>query len=1009
MSTPPRQSVTAGALVGRHAELAVLREQQHAVWQGTGSAVVISGEAGIGKSRLVHEISRQCASPPPPPDGAGVRSLRCQCFEPDRALPYAPIVDLLRTWLGRCTPAEVAGHLGSDAPALATLLSACGISIAPPPPVPTLPPEQERLRLFHTLVGLFTRLAASTPLLVVVEDLHWSDDTSLDFLLHLIRRVHSVPLLLLLTYRSDEVTPSLQHMLALLDRERLALEIILQRLALPDVDAMLRDIFRQTQPIRPDFLQAVHGLTDGNPFFVEEVVRSLIAAGDIFQRDGRWERKGLADLCIPRSVHDAVTRRSQALSQAARSVLDVAAVAGRIFDFDVLQAVTGHDERALLALIRELIATQLVVEDSADRFAFRHALTRQAIYEALLARERQALHREIAEAIEQLHGAARDPDVADLSYHFAEGQAWARALTYAEQAGARATALHAPRAAVEHYSRALAAIAHLPDGAEGRPEQLTRLYGHRGRAWALLGDFDRAREDHQKSLALAAGAPLAEWQALLDLGHLWAGLDYARAGEYFAEASRVAAALDAPLARAQSLTALGAWDLNMDRLDEATQSLQAALALFEREADRRGIATVVDLLGMVSQIGGDMAQMRRYFERAAELFRALDDRRGLSSTLAAMAQLAGCFAFETVVTPPGVPMDQAEKEARQAQELAGSIGWRAGEAFAVLSLGVCLVSRGEYGRGLSTLRESLAIAQEIQHGEWTTFGRLCQGLIFLDLLAPAQAREHLERASALARENGSQHCLALAAACLAEACVAGGDLAAAGVALAPFAADLPMRTAGLRRVWAARARLACAQGDPAAALAIVDRLLASAINLTGEHDIPLLALLRGESLTALGRHDEAATALHAALDGATARGLRPLGWRSHIALSHLYKASARPAEAGRQVHRARTVALDLAGTLPPDLRSAFLARVDTAPTGRSRAPQHPGSVLTAREQEVAILVARGLANRAIADTLVVGERTVETHVGNILGKLGFHSRTELAVWAIESGLVRVAE
>jgi DNA-binding CsgD family transcriptional regulator len=471
----------------------------------------------------------------------------------------------------------------------------------------------------------------------------------------------------------------------------------------------------------------------------------------------------------------------------------------------------------------------------------------------------------------------------------------------------------------------------------------------------------------------------------------------------------VAAALDVPLARAQSLTALGAWYLNMDRLDEATQSLQAALAIFEPASDRRGIATVVDLLGMVSQIGGDVAQMRRYCERAAELFRALDDRRGLSSTLATMAQQAGTFVFETVVTPPGVPMDQAEQEARQAQELAGSIGWRAGEAHAVLSLGAFLVSRGEYGRGLSTLREGLAIAQEIRHTEWMTGGHWCQGLIFLDLLAPAQAREQLERACALARENGSQYWLAFAAAFLAEACVAGGDLAAAGAALVPFAADLPMRTLDQRRVWAARARLTRAQGDPAAALGIVDRLLASAINLTGEHDIPLLALLRGESLAALGRHDEAATALHAALDGATARGLRPLCWRSHIALSHLYATSARPAEAGRQMHRARTIAMDLAGTLPPDLRSAFLARVEPAPTGQARVPQHPGSVLTARQQEVAALVARGLANRAIADTLVVGERTVETHVGNILTKLGFHSRTELAAWAIESGLVRAAE
>src|SRR5262249_54804319 len=152
----------------------------------------------------------------------------------------------------------------------------------------------------------------------------------------------------------------------------------------------------------------------------------------------RWERRALTQLRIPRSVQDAVLRHSQQLSPEADRVLRLAAVAGRFFDFEVLAALTGQDEGALLGSVRELIGAQLVVEESAERCAFRHALTRQAIYAGLLTRERRSLHRAIAETIARLHAANPEPYLADLAYHFAEGEAWERALAFGERAGTQA-------------------------------------------------------------------------------------------------------------------------------------------------------------------------------------------------------------------------------------------------------------------------------------------------------------------------------------------------------------------------------------------------------------------------------------------------------------------------------------------------------------------------------------------------------------------------------------------
>jgi predicted ATPase len=257
-------------------------------------------------------------------------------------------------------------------------------------PAPPLDPAQEKRRLFHALAQFFTRLAARHSLLIVIEDVHWSDETSLEFLLLLARRIAALPVLLLLTYRSDEQHEALGHALATLERERLLVEWPLTPLRPDEVDGMIRAIFDLETPVRAEFLEAICSLTEGNPFFIEEVLKSLVASGDIFYADGTWDRKPMSELRIPRSVQDAVRVRTAQLSTDAQRVLIVAAVTGRRFDFGLLQRVVQHDEPELLRLVKEMIGAQLVVEDTADHFAFRHALTQQVIYSGLLARERRS-------------------------------------------------------------------------------------------------------------------------------------------------------------------------------------------------------------------------------------------------------------------------------------------------------------------------------------------------------------------------------------------------------------------------------------------------------------------------------------------------------------------------------------------------------------------------------------------------------------------------------------------
>jgi DNA-binding CsgD family transcriptional regulator len=844
------------------------------------------------------------------------------------------------------------------------------------PPLPSLDPEQEKRRLFAALAHVFLSQAAERPLLLVVEDLHWSDDTSLELLQYVARRCATQPLLVLLTYRSDEIHPTLSHWLAELDREHLGQEVTLTRLTRSETGAMLQAIFDLGRPVQAAFLDAIYTLTEGNPFFIEEILKSLIAAGEISFTDGAWDRKPPSELHIPRSIQDAVQQRSDHLSSSARHVLLLAAVAGRRFDFAVLQQVTHHDEQQLLTLMKELMSAQLVVEASAEQFAFRHALTRQAIYAQLLARERKALHRTMAETMESLYAGALEAHLADLAYHFSEASLWEKALSYAQQAGETAQRLYAPRAAIE-----------------------------------------QARHDYEQALEAAheADDSVAEWQSLLDLGALWAERDYQQTGAYLRRAMERARALADPKLVAHSLNRLGNWYLNVEQPHEALRSHQEALATFQTLSDRRGKAATLDLLGMASLLGGDLPQSAACYEQAIALMRELDEREGLPSSLANLMLCGGIYQTETLV-PAAVGFAESLQHGELALKIADEIGQRSDEAYTLIHMAMFLGPRGEYARALEVAQHGLTIAEDIEHRQWMTAGHRVLGALYLDLLALSEAQQHLEQALAFAQEIGSWFWTRNSSALLASVCIGLNDLAQAEALLttAP-ASDAPPQTQAQRLIWYVRAQLALAQGEPHRTLAITEQLFASAAHVVGEQSIPHLARLRGKALTTLNRPAEAETSLLAAQAGAVKQDLRPLLWRIAIDLGNLYRAERRDEEAEQAFATAQELIEELATPIPdPTLRAHFLQQATALlprqePLSPRRAAKRAFGGLTEREREVAALIAQGKASREIAEILVVNARTIEKHIENILSKLGFTSRTQIAVWASEKGLGQKAK
>jgi predicted ATPase/DNA-binding CsgD family transcriptional regulator len=1004
MKVPLDTPILCPVLIGRMHDLTALRLLADRAKSGQGQIVLLSGEAGIGKSRLVAEVKSYAAA-------HDFLLVQGSCFPTDHAIPYAPLLDLLRSFLTGHSAALPASEVRQVAQAFLPLLPEVGyvLSDIPPAPVMTaLDPEQEKRRRFETLAHFLADQTRAHPVLLVVEDLHWSDDTSLEFLHYLARRCSAHRLLLLLTYRSDEVRPSLRHFLAQLDRERLTREIPLTRLARDEVDAMLRAIFALPRSARLELADPIYTLTGGNPFFVEETLKSLIAAGEIFYANGRWERKPLGELHIPRSIQDAVQQRTDQLGDSARRVLTLAAVAGRRFDFGLLQQLTQYDEQQLLLLMKELIAAQLVVEESAEQFAFRHALTRQVVYADLLVRERKALHRTIADMMDHVYTATLDAHLADLSYHFFEAGAWEKALAYGQRAGDQAYRLYAPRTAIEQVTRALDAAQHasiIP------PATLYRL---RGRASETLGDFEQARLDYETTMQMAQGAGdrQMEWQALCDSGFLWTGRDYTKAGSFFQQALTLARDMDDPLTLAHSLNRLGNWHLNIEQPREALHYHQEALTLFQQAHDSQGIAQTCDLLGMTNSLGGDLLQGTAYYKQAIALFQELDDRQGLASSLATLMILGegGGYEIETMV-PATTSFAESLHFGELALQTARDIGQRSAEAYALLALAQYLGPRGEYARALEMAQTSFALAEQIEHRQWLTAAHWQVGVLYLELLALPEASQHLEQALVLAQEVCSWNWIRIVSGFLARAYLLQQDLAKAeSILAAALEADAAMQTIGQRLVWAARADLALARSDPSLALDITDRLIASAANLSDEHVIPRLGKVRSEALATLGRIEEAETMLRAAQEAAHAQGLRPWLWRICVALGKLYQSQERQEEAEQPFATARTIIEELAANVPDEhVREQFLQQARTMlpyvrPLTPDRAAKQAFGGLTMREREVAALIAQGKINREIADMLVVSERTVGSHVSSIMFKLDVHSRRQIRDWAIEKGL-----
>lgn len=481
--------IVRGQIVGREREAAEIKTLWDRAVSGEGQTLLISGEAGIGKTRLAREIINLAET-------TRGRVLIGRCY-PEGSAPYAPISQVIRTAFEQEVDGEqmVPDYIVADLITFAPRLRQFFPEISPNPP---LDPHVERERMFDNFVSWCELIAGDSPLLLVIEDLHWADASTLSLLRYLAPHMRNIKLLLVMTYRDTEIELTESHQLkdTLLDlnRERLATFMKLARLSREQTHNLLATLLETDAGITPEFLDRIYRETEGNPFFTEEVCKALIEEGKLYYAGGYWRRADIESMVIPQSVRAAILSRVEKLPAAVQDMLRMAAVLGREFDFAILQGMSEWDEETLTATLEHAEQVQLLAEIEQVgriRFAFAHALIPFALRESLSGLRRQRLHQRAAIVIER----QRSYDLERLAYHFLAAGGRDKALEYSYRAARRAEVLYAYQEALYHLQNALRLLED-SEPAEIRREILERL----GDVYALIGERVQAIPLYQRSL-----------------------------------------------------------------------------------------------------------------------------------------------------------------------------------------------------------------------------------------------------------------------------------------------------------------------------------------------------------------------------------------------------------------------------------------------------------------------------------------------------------------------------
>jgi class 3 adenylate cyclase/tetratricopeptide (TPR) repeat protein len=848
---------------GRERELRLLHECFAQAQAGHGQVVFLVGEAGLGKSRLLLEFRQRL--------GTEATWLEGHAMSFGRTFAFHPMIDLLRRNFrieeGDTEDAMVEKiehgvlRLGVE---LCPILPYLRYLLAVDPgeaAVRTMDPQLRRAEIFGALRHLLLRAAEVRPQVVVFEDLHWMDKATEAFLTLTADSIPTSRVLCLLTYRPGYVHP--------FGERTYHTRLVLPTLSSADTVQMAQAML-DTQHL-PEALQALLiQKAEGNPFFVEEVVKSLRETGAIRREGDHYILTRLLDeTVVPDTIQDVLMARIDRLEEAPKKTLQLAAVIGREFTYRLLDRLADIRERTE-AYLQELQALELIYERRLFpelAYMFKHALTQDVAYNSLLIQRRQELHRLIGQALEELYADRLAEQYEVLAYHFARGEEWAKALAYFCQAAEKAAQAFANREAVALYEQALEAADHL--GAAVEPETLMTIYQAKANLYFVLSDFARARAEGERLLALArrTGDRVREGMALASMSHA-------------------------------SLYAY-----NFDQaLVVACQAIEVA-----EEGDVKPILAAGHYVtGRVYGVTGRLAQAKAEYDQALAFSRLGGDVMHQSLTLCYTGffkNWEGEFAEAVRLQSEGLAIARAHTLV--VPLLTG-----------LFTCGVGLTGQGDYDEALARFAEGLVLSEKV--GAEIYRHRLLNGRGWLAIECGDldSAIEYNQQSAEGGLQRGDPETIANAELNLSDAFIAKGDLGPAQEVLDrvsrlvhdPTTADW-MKWRYSMHLFASLGDLWLARGEPARAQAFTDQCLDIATRTNSRKYLVKGWRLRGEIALACRQRDEAVGWLQQALTLAQIIGNPTQLWKTHLALGHLHAAARQPEQA-RQAYRAARAVIE---------------------------------------------------------------------------------------------------
>jgi adenylate cyclase len=688
-------------LVDRVEEMNVLKEAVYRAVHGEGGLVFVHGEAGIGKTRLIREVGAYAKS-------RGVRVLHGRSpalFRMDGVLPYTIWKEVIKDYLGECTPEGLQRVIGFYPAEVAKLVPEISQKLRAIPQSLPISPEQEQNRLFEAVSQFMVNISQESPLLVVLDDLQWTDPSSLLLMHYLVRGVQRTPLLLLGAYRSTDVDAKhpLTPVLAELKRERLPQSVSLKRMSQEDTSEMIRQILEQDD-IPPGFLKIVFEKTRGNPFFTEEVVESLKEDEVIYREDNKWAFKDVSGIEFPESVRNVVKTRFSRLDEESQNVLTMASFVGNEFGFDALREVTGLEEGKLLELLDGLFKTGLIKEQAIHgkrSCSFADILVRDVVYEEVSPLKRTKIHEIIGRTLEKVYGKTVDDHLGELALHFLEGGDKDKALSYFLKAAEKAQKIYANAEAASYYQSAL----RLLEEKEGEFQEKERVLEQLGDIENLVGKYDACIKHWDQALLISTKLQEKEKTATLHrkmANVLWDKIgDKEKAKEHHEGALKVLEAEPESVELARFYKDVGHMRRRMGGdLAEALRLEEKALGLAEKLNALEVVADSCSELAVEMNLSGDFKKALEYANRALKI--ALDNDY-FETALWAYDKVAGSLPSEEYEKR----MDIKEKGLALAKKI-GDIRFHAGFLGSIAN--DCILG-GELDKAIALAEEGLSLAK----------------------------------------------------------------------------------------------------------------------------------------------------------------------------------------------------------------------------------------------------------------------------------------------------------